>query len=122
MDFRRPDVRAPGSGPGSYGERSAASAGDQRSTVSTSNSGSGLHELPRFPSTSSDASSHQRQRVQELFDAGQWRQVRVDLGDFAGQSDLKLRFDFSTAGRMPTAVGAGSPYANLNSSIEGHGS
>ncbi len=48
--------------------------------------------------------------------------MRVDLGDFAGQSDLKLRFDFSTAGRMLTAVGIGSPYANLNSSIEGHGS
>jgi hypothetical protein len=29
-----------------------------------------------------------------------FRQVRVDLGDFAGKKNLRLRFDFSTAGDM----------------------
>lgn len=29
-----------------------------------------------------------------------WRQVRLNLGDFAGWSNLRLRFDFSTAGEM----------------------
>lgn len=29
-----------------------------------------------------------------------WRQARVDLSNYAGMSDLKLRFDFSTAGSM----------------------
>ena len=37
--------------------------------------------------------------VQPLFDStGNWRQARVDLSPFAGQSNLKLRFEFSTAG------------------------
>ena len=35
--------------------------------------------------------------VQEIFGGG-WRQARVDLSPFAGDSDVKLRFDFSTAG------------------------
>ncbi len=40
-----------------------------------------------------------RQQVQELFDnTGSWRQARVDLAGFAGQKDLRFRFDFSTAG------------------------
>lgn len=44
--------------------------------------------------------------VQELFDVGDngapdsWRQARVDLSPFAGQRNLRLRFDFSTAGAM----------------------
>ena len=78
-------------------------------------SNSTTYELPEFLSTSSGASSHPRQRVQELFDAADWRQARVDLGDFAGLSGLKLRFDFSTAGRMP------STYTNLDTSVENRG-
>lgn len=40
-----------------------------------------------------------RQEVQELFDnSGSWRQARVDLSGFAGQKDLRFRFDFSTSG------------------------
>ena len=58
-------------------------------------------ELPEFISVSANASGHPQQRVQELFDnTGGWRQARVDLSDFAGASDLQLRFDFSTAGTM----------------------
>jgi hypothetical protein len=41
------------------------------------------------------------QQVQELFDnSGTWRQARIDLHAYAGQPDLRLRFDFSTAGTM----------------------
>ncbi|HJN11945.1 MAG TPA: pre-peptidase C-terminal domain-containing protein [Pirellulaceae bacterium] len=42
--------------------------------------------------------------VQENFDVGDqgapnsWRQVRIPLDDFAGQEDLRLRFDFDSAG------------------------
>jgi len=58
-------------------------------------------EVPRIQSVSSAISAHPNQRVQELFDStGVWRQARVDLGDFAGESNIKLRFDFSTAGEM----------------------
>lgn len=38
--------------------------------------------------------------VVEAFDNANWRQARVDLSNYAGMSDLKLRFDFSTAGSM----------------------
>ena len=41
------------------------------------------------------------QGTQVGFDnTGNWRQVRVDLSEFAGRDHLKLRFDFSTAGSM----------------------
>ena len=55
-------------------------------------------------------------QVQELYDIGDtnngsrpaaansWRQARIDLGDFAGKANVRLRFDFSTAGSM--AVGS----------------
>ena len=46
----------------------------------------------------SDAS--ERQQVQELFDTAEWRQARVDLGQFAGESSVLLRFDFSTGGDL----------------------
>ncbi|MFG0263137.1 MAG: DVUA0089 family protein, partial [Novipirellula sp. JB048] len=36
--------------------------------------------------------------VQELFDGDQFRQARIDLGPWAGQEDVKIRFEFSTAG------------------------
>ncbi len=35
-----------------------------------------------------------------LFDNTGWRQARIDLSAYAGQSDLKLRFEFSTAGSI----------------------
>ena len=44
--------------------------------------------------------------VQELFDTSSWRQARVDLSQFAGQSDLRFRFDFSTAGKIGEAINA----------------
>lgn len=87
-----------------------------------------------------------RQRVQELFDespvnaagnrgnsgnvdraAGDfralWRQARVDLGDFAGKSNIKLRIGFSTSGVFddPSSKGnysqtlPGDQFGNFNS-------
>ena len=47
--------------------------------------------------------------VQEIFDDipnGQWRQARVDLSPFAGDRDVKVRFDFSTAGARSTQIGS----------------
>ena len=50
------------------------------------------------------------QRVQQLFSNSSavgdpdntilWRQARVDLGDFAGESNIRLKFAFSTAGSL----------------------
>jgi len=41
---------------------------------------------------------------------GVWRQARIALGDFAGSDELRIRFDFSTAGSMnvgdPQTVGS----------------
>lgn len=40
-------------------------------------------------------------RIQETWDnTATWRQARVSLADFAGRDNLRLRFDFSTAGSM----------------------
>ena len=40
--------------------------------------------------------------VVELFDEGAsaWRQARVDLSNFAGRSDLRLRFEFASSGAV----------------------
>ena len=59
------------------------------------------YELPLHRSVSSRIGTAEQQRVQELFDnTGTWRQARVDLGEFAGESNIQLRFDFATAGEM----------------------
>ncbi|MFT5527119.1 MAG: hypothetical protein ACI9HK_005101, partial [Pirellulaceae bacterium] len=42
--------------------------------------------------------------VEELLDNSGWLQSRVDLSAFAGQDNLRLRFDFSTAGSMGAAT------------------
>jgi VCBS repeat-containing protein len=76
-------------------------------------------ELPRFISASTIASSHPRQHVQELFDnTGGWRQARVDLSDFAGASNLILRFDFSTAGSMGQGI-FGDQFGDFNDAQRG---
>jgi hypothetical protein len=56
-------------------------------------------DLPGFPSVSSRISGDPLQLVQELFDTSKttgWRQARIDIGNYADESDLRLRFDFST--------------------------
>jgi hypothetical protein len=41
--------------------------------------------------------------VETLHDStGSWRQARIDLSPFAGLENIRLRFDFSTAGSMDT--------------------
>ncbi len=80
-------------------------------------------ELPQFYSTSSNIDSSStadpRQRVQELFETTdatrEWRQARIDLGDFAGQANLKLRFDFSTSGSMNEPGLPGDQFGDFNS-------
>lgn len=70
--------------------------------------GPGTAELPGFLSRLSDAGlnsatprAESQQIVQELFDnTGQWRQARVDLSTYAGQTGLMLRVDFSSAGAI----------------------
>src|SRR6185312_10234891 len=67
-------------------------------------------ELPSFDSASATApvttlgglpAVDPRQQVQQLFDGSSaWLQARVDLSNYAGQSNLMLRFDFSSAGSM----------------------
>ena len=74
------------------------------------NSGVGITdsttEVPDFVShlRTGDASDL-RHQIQPLFDStGGWRQARVDLSDYSGQSGLRLRFDFSTAGTIVDTV------------------
>jgi hypothetical protein len=77
-------------------------------------------ELPSFVSASSAIASTtllSNQHVQELYDTGEWRQARIDLGKWAGNSNLRLRFDFSTAGEFdPTQRDAS---GNLVHDIDG---
>ncbi|WP_417386550.1 Ig-like domain-containing protein [Gimesia sp.] len=63
-------------------------------------------ELPTYithtASENTNGDDTGRDYVQELFDTANnvWRQARIDLSAFAGQSGLKLRFDYSTAGSI----------------------
>ncbi|HJT30507.1 MAG TPA: DUF4214 domain-containing protein [Pirellulales bacterium] len=79
-------------------------------------------ELPSFASASSSAYPNGvvPQRIQQLYDTagGTWRQARIDLGDFAGQSNLKLRFDFTSAGSMNQGL-PGDSFGNFNSPKRG---
>jgi len=74
-------------------------------------------ELPAFSSVSARMSTNANQHVQQLHDVAAWRQARVDLGSFAGQSGLRLRFDFSTAGEFD--ANQRDAYGNLINSING---
>ena len=79
--------------------------GETWTLVATNNSlqnGGSYEELPEFDSASRDVYlDDPRQAVQELFDnTDSWRQARIDLADYAGESDLRLRFDFTTSGSM----------------------
>ena len=58
--------------------------------------------LPNFPSVSSRIGQQPNQFTQELFEGTGWRQARIDLGEFAGTKNIRLRFGF-----VPTPVAAG---------------
>jgi Dockerin type I domain/Right handed beta helix region/Bacterial pre-peptidase C-terminal domain len=97
----------------------ATSDGAHWEQLATNNSVLGS-ELPPIPSVNGGQYEGDRtnQQVQELFDptgrpslistqipgsptlVQNWRQARVDLGDFAGKSGVQIRFDFSTAGSL----------------------
>ena len=58
-------------------------------------------EFDRFPATNPQTGQTENEQPftrAETFDVGQWRQARIDLSPYAGQNNLRLRFDFSTAG------------------------
>ena len=67
-----------------------------------------IGELAGFISHRADAGlrsltprNQYHQQVQELFDnTGGWRQARVDLSNYANLPDLRIRFDFATAGAI----------------------
>jgi len=60
-------------------------------------------ELPAFLSPSVTANPNDsKQAVQQLYDTSNWLQARIDLSNFAGASNIKLRFDFSTTGTTVT--------------------
>ena len=72
-------------------------SGQTWSLIATNNHISG--ELPPAQSASSRIGEAENQIVQELYDnTGTWRQARVDLGEYAGNANIQLRFDFTTAG------------------------
>ncbi|HWB07900.1 MAG TPA: choice-of-anchor L domain-containing protein [Pirellulales bacterium] len=85
-------------------------------------------ELPGFDSASATTGAttqggqtmvDPRQQVQQLFDStGQWRQARVDLSNYAGQSNIMLRFDFSTSGSMNQNL-VGDKFGNFTSNTRG---
>ncbi|WP_198000304.1 Calx-beta domain-containing protein [Gimesia alba] len=67
-------------------------------------------ELPTYithtAAENTNSDDNGREFVQELFDnTGVWRQARIDLSEFAGENDLMLRFDYSTAGTVDTHGG-----------------
>ncbi|GAA4448795.1 tandem-95 repeat protein [Novipirellula rosea] len=78
------------------------------SELSAANTSGPFAELPGFLSHLSDAGlnaqaarAENHQIVQELFDnSGNWRQARVDMSTFAGEPNIQIRVDFSTAGAM----------------------
>ena len=78
-------------------------------------------EDPNRETNNGDEADEINIAVQDLFDnTGNWRQARIDLSAFAGQDDIRLRFEFATAGG--TAFGSGSgDFANslLNEGLEG---
>jgi hypothetical protein len=86
-------------------------AGDdgQWKLLSTNNSERGPRndddEFDRFPMIhpqTGQLADEQPFTRAETFDVAQWRQARIDLSPYAGQDNLRLRFDFSTAGGMST--------------------
>ena len=66
-----------------------ASNDDIRSALDQANK-----TLPAFASVSSRIGTQPNQLVQELFEGTGWRQARIDLGEFAGATSVRLRFNF----------------------------
>ena len=109
-----------------------------RTAYNTANGPNGQSsELPQFWTasasvpTETDPNTGQpivdpRQQTQEMFDTTGsgvnglvWRQARVDLGNFAGDANLILRFDFSSSGTIsiPSALQHEVPQGNSSSGV-----
>lgn len=58
------------------------------------------YDLGPFGNASTSPTLQSFPDVNEAFDGAGWRQARIDLSNFAGLGNLRLRFDFSTAGQM----------------------
>ena len=56
------------------------------------------------PNTGAILASQPFQRGETFDSTGGWRQARIDLSPYAGQDNLRLRFDFSTAGGMSSGT------------------
>ncbi|MFN7628896.1 MAG: hypothetical protein ACK5PZ_18880, partial [Pirellula sp.] len=56
-----------------------------------------------FSNTGNEDAYGRTRVTEEMFDNGQWRQARVNLGPLAGKRDIKLRFEFSTVGDFRSA-------------------
>lgn len=78
-----------------------SSDGGQSWTLIATNNSALASELPEFLDHDTALNSSP---VQELYETSNWRQARIDLSQFAGQSDLRFRFDFSTAGKIGEAI------------------
>jgi len=100
--------------------------GDNWELLATNNTPKGANsELPTFLSHSRFAdAADPRQQVQELYETGNWRQCRVDLSDYVGDTGLLLRFDFSTAGTIVDADLSTTHTSNPNlaTPVDGYGS
>lgn len=72
---------------------------------------SGGYELPPYITPTVNANlanpSLIQQQVQPLYGTNQWRQARIDLSNYAGQANLRLRYDFSTSGTTYADLGSG---------------
>ena len=87
-----------GAGAGSTNVRLLA--GSQSITIATNDHSRSLLDttsetLPNFTSVSSAIGGQPNQLVQELFEDTGWRQVRIDIGQFAGNPNIILQFSFN---------------------------
>jgi len=57
-----------------------------------------IYKTPSINAFPPGAPGSYDQAVQELYDTNNWRQARIDLSQFVGNANMKLRFDFNTSG------------------------
>ncbi len=74
--------------------------GSQSITIATNDHSRSLLDttsatLPNFTSVSSAIGEQPNQLVQELFEDTGWRQVRIDIGQFAGNPNITVQFSFN---------------------------
>ena len=75
---------------------------NSNTNTSFADRGNGSDEYD-FSNTGNEDAYGRTRVTEEMFDNGQWRQARVNLGPLAGKRDIKLRFEFSTVGDFRSA-------------------